>query len=104
MNNLNKEKIISILKENVTFLNEKYHLKRIGLFGSYAKELQNENSDIDLVVDFDKPIGLDFVELGDYLERILNKKVDLITFEGLKNSKIKLIGKEINYIYFQYTL
>jgi len=98
MNELNKEKIISILKEQITFLNEKYHLRRIGLFGSYAKESQSENSDIDLVVDFDKPIGLDFVELGDYLENLLNKKVDLVTLEGLKNSNLNLKTNQIIYV------
>lgn len=98
MNELNREKIISILKEQITFLNEKYHLRRIGLFGSYAKESQSENSDIDLVVDFDKPIGLDFVELGDYLENLLNKKVDLVTLEGLKNSNLNLKTNQIIYV------
>lgn len=98
MDELNKEKIISILKEQFNFLNEKYHLKRIGLFGSYAKESQSENSDVDLVVDFDKPIGLDFVELGDYLENLLNKKVDLVTFEGLKNSNLNLKTNQIIYV------
>lgn len=95
---MNKEKIISILKEQITFLNERYHLRKIGLFGSYAIESQTESSDIDLIVDFDKPIGLDFVELGDYLENLLNKKVDLITFEGLKNSKYKLDMENISFI------
>ncbi|HMQ78674.1 MAG TPA: nucleotidyltransferase family protein [Ignavibacteria bacterium] len=95
---MNKEKIISILKEHITILNDRYHLRRIGLFGSYAKESQTESSDIDLVVDFDKPIGLDFVELGDYLENLLNKKVDLITFEGLKNSNLNLKTNQIIYV------
>ncbi|HAX49063.1 MAG TPA: nucleotidyltransferase domain-containing protein [Ignavibacteria bacterium] len=98
MNELNKEKIISILKEQITFLNERYHLRKIGLFGSYAVESQTESSDIDLIVDFDKPIGLDFVELGDYLENLLNKKVDLITFEGLKNSNLNLKTNQIIYV------
>ncbi len=98
MEDLNKEKIINILKNQFSFLNEKYHLRTIGLFGSYAKNLNDENSDIDLIVDFEKPIGLDFVEFGDYLENILNKKVDLITSEGLRNSKLKLNKDQIIYV------
>lgn len=98
MEDLNKEKIINILKNQFSFLNEKYHLRTIGLFGSYAKNLNNENSDVDLIVDFEKPIGLDFVELGDYLENLLNKKVDLITSEGLKNSKMNLNNDQIIYV------
>lgn len=98
MNELNKDTIIEILKRQFSFLNEKYHLRTIGLFGSYAKNLNNENSDVDLLVDFDKPIGLDFVELGDYLEKLLNKKVDLITYEGLKNSNLKLNDNQIIYV------
>jgi predicted nucleotidyltransferase len=68
------------------------------LFGSYAKDLNTENSDVDLFVDFDKPIGLDFIEFADYLEKLFNKKVDLITPDGLKNSRLKLNDNQIIYV------
>ena len=64
---LTKEQIIQKLKENHSYLSSKYGMKRIGLFGSYAKGTQVKNSDIDIVVEFDRPIGLKFVEFVEYL-------------------------------------
>jgi hypothetical protein len=99
MNQLNREKIIEILKQEFNYLNERYHLRKIGLFGSYALNMNTKGSDVDLIVDFDKPIGLEFVDLGDYLEKLFDRKVDLITYEGLKNSRINLnIEKQIIYV------
>lgn len=95
---LNKEKIIALLKKEHPFLRQKYHLCRVGLFGSYARDTSTEESDIDLIVDFEKPIGLDFIELGDYLEKLFDKKVDLITNEGFKNSVLKNGVDEIIYV------
>lgn len=99
MEQLNKERILKILKREYPYLSRKFHLSKIGLFGSYALNKSSENSDVDLIVDFDKPIGLEFVDLGDYLEKLFDKKVDLITIEGLKNSRINLnIDNQVIYV------
>ena len=47
-----REQIIEKLKKDYPFLSSKYGLKKIGLFGSFASESQNENSDVDLIVEF----------------------------------------------------
>ena len=52
-------------------------MKRIGLFGSFAKGTANEDSEVDMVVEFERPIGFKFVELVDYLEALLDKEVDV---------------------------
>ena len=59
---LDNEKIKDILKNEYPYLISEYGVKRIGLFGSYAKGVQNEDSDIDIVAEFSKPIGLKFIE------------------------------------------
>ena len=65
-------------------LKEQYHIKNIGIFGSYSKKLQTEQSDLDLVVEFDEPIGLmAFVHLKNRISNQLNINVDLVTPEGL---------------------
>ena len=65
-------------------LAERYHVKSIGIFGSYSKKHQNEQSDLDLVVEFDQPIGMmAFVHLKNRISDRLNIKVDLVTPEGL---------------------
>lgn len=79
------EEIKAILNENKDYFTEKYNVNNFLLFGSYAKNLQTADSDIDLLVNFVKPIDLfDFVDLQDYLTKIFNKKIDLGTVNGLK--------------------
>ncbi|HLC14907.1 MAG TPA: nucleotidyltransferase domain-containing protein [Thermodesulfovibrionia bacterium] len=98
---LNKERIIEILKEKYPYLVSEYGVKKIGLFGSYAQERQTEKSDIDIIAEFDKPIGLKFIEFTEYLEEILGKKTDVLTPEGIKGIIIKRIADDIekNIIY-----
>lgn len=92
---LTKEKAIEILREKNSYLVAEYGIKRIGLFGSYAKGKQTEESDIDIVAEFEKPIGLKFVDFAEYLERILGKKTDVLTPEGIKGITIRSISEDI---------
>jgi len=92
---LTKEIIAEILREKYPHLMSEYGVKRIGLFGSYAKGLQDEDSDIDIIAEFEKPIGLKFIEFTEYLEKILGKKADVMTPAGIKGIRIKRIAKNI---------
>ncbi|AEF95816.1 nucleotidyltransferase family protein [Methanotorris igneus] len=87
MKTLNEIK--KILLEHKQELKEKYKVKSIAIFGSYARGEQTEKSDIDILVEFYEPIGLKIVDLRDYLEEILNIKVDLITKNSIQNPYIK---------------
>ncbi len=84
----NIEDIKSALKEQKTILKEKYGVKSIAIFGSYSRGEQSPLSDIDLLVEFEKPIGLKFMELADYLEKILEIKVDLLTQKAIKKKPL----------------
>lgn len=65
-------------------LRERYHVSSIGVFGSYSREGQTELSDLDLVVEFDQPIGMmAFVHLKNLIAERLNLTIDLVTPEGL---------------------
>ncbi len=92
---LTKKEVIEILRRELPYFVSCYGVKRIGLFGSYAKGTQAEDSDVDVVVEFERPIGLKFVEFGDYLERILGKKTDILTPAGLKSAKAKGIVRDV---------
>ena len=92
---LTKSEIISIIKINFTFLTEEFNVSRIGLFGSYAKEIQTENSDIDIVAHFKHTPGLKFVEFTEYLEELFGQKVDVLTEEGIKGIRNKEVAKRI---------
>ncbi len=90
-----KNEIVQILKEKYPFFKVEYGVKRIGLFGSYAKNNQTENSDIDIIVEFDRPIGFRFVEFSEYLENLLGRKVDVLTPAGIRGIRIERIAKSI---------
>lgn len=92
---LTREKIVELLRENYPHLADEYGVKKIGLFGSYAKDTFDEASDVDVIVEFDRPIGFKFVELTEYLEHLFNRKVDVLTREGLEGIRINRIAKDI---------
>jgi predicted nucleotidyltransferase len=82
-----KEKVLRILEVEAPFLKRKYGVKRIALFGSCARGEQTKKSDLDLLVQLAKPLGLEFIDLALYLEEKLGCKVDLATFESLDRSR-----------------
>lgn len=80
-----KEEILKTMKKELPHLKEKFKVKSIGIFGSYAKGEQTKKSDIDMLVEFDAPVGFfKFIELEDYLSEMLGVKVDLVTPDALK--------------------
>lgn len=81
---MNLKQIESILKEKKILLAEQFHVSKIGIFGSYVRNQQEDNSDIDILVEFSKPVGFEFFDLKDYLESLFNKPVDLVTVNALK--------------------
>lgn len=72
------------LKNLKPILQEKYSVIRLGYFGSFASGTQSEKSDIDILVELEKPLGWDFFSLKEYLESRLNRSVDLVTQNTLK--------------------
>lgn len=90
-----KEQILQRLRENYHYLSTEYGVKRVGIFGSYAKGTPQEASDIDILVEFEHPIGLGFMELGDYLEQLLGAKVDMLTLAGLQGIRVERVARDI---------
>ncbi|MEW5870784.1 MAG: nucleotidyltransferase family protein [Chloroflexota bacterium] len=85
---ITREVILRILDQEKPTLRQKYGVERIALFGSFAQGLADENSDIDLVVHLSRPLGFEFVQLGDYLESKLGRGVDLVTYNSLKRGEL----------------
>ena len=92
------EEIKNILIKNKSNLKEKFGVEEIGIFGSYARGEQDENSDIDMFVKYNKPLGLDFIDLIDFLEKLLEIKVDLFSDYILKSKLGKTIIQEVIYV------
>jgi len=93
-----KHKIISKLREIKPFLEQEYSVKKIGLFGSFSNETYHNDSDIDILVEFEKPIGWKFFTLEIYLENIFNRKIDLVTQNALKEQLKNEILKQVYYL------
>lgn len=92
---MNKDIIIQKIRTEYPYLISEYGIRRIGLFGSYSRNEQTENSDIDIIAEFEKPIGLKFIEFTEYLENILGRKTDVLTPEGVKGITVKRISENI---------
>ncbi|MBQ8476519.1 nucleotidyltransferase family protein [bacterium] len=89
------EEIKALLNEHKEYLSKKYNVGNFLLFGSYAKNKQTPQSDIDLLVNFIKPIDMfDFIDLQDYLSGIFKKKIDLGTPNSLKSFIKNVILRE----------
>jgi predicted nucleotidyltransferase len=93
-NKLNLEKKLSQLKP---ILEKKFGVDKIGYFGSFARSEQNKNSDIDILVSFNRPIGLEFLDLKDFLEEELQRNVDMVTERALKPQIKESILNEVIY-------
>lgn len=87
-----------LLLSNKPDLMKKYSLKSLALFGSFVRDEATENSDLDILVEFDNPIGLEFVLLADELEEILGVKVDLVTPKALKPKMFEYIKQDLQYV------
>jgi len=93
---MNSEEIIKILKENRSVL-IKYGVIKIGLFGSFIRNEQKDNSDIDFLVEFKKPNFDDFMDLSFFLEELFGRKVELITNGSLSPYIQPYIKKEVKW-------
>jgi uncharacterized protein len=93
---LYKDKIVELLQENHAYLAREFGVSKIGLFGSYAKGQADAMSDVDIVVEFERPIGFRFFELVDCLENLLVKEVDVLTPAGIQNIRQEHIAKSIS--------
>ncbi len=70
-------------------------MEKIGLFGSYSKGTERDDSDIDLVIEFGRPIGFRFMELAEYLEQLLGTPVDILTPAGVDGIRVPQVAAEI---------
>lgn len=95
MKNINSTKIIEKIEERKKDI-IKYGVKKIGLFGSFIKGKHHTKSDIDILVDFDKPGFDEYMELKFMLEKIFGRKVDLILIKNIKPA-LKYVKKEAIY-------
>jgi len=90
--------IQTVLSHHKQTLFNKYGLKFIAIFGSYTRGDYKKDSDIDILVDFNRPIGIEFIDLANELEEILHQKVDLVSKDGVKPKYLTVIENELIYV------
>ncbi|MEA3475129.1 MAG: nucleotidyltransferase family protein [Candidatus Cloacimonadota bacterium] len=93
------KEIKNALGQHKEEIKKEYKVKEIGIFGSYVRNEQKGKSDADILVTFYEPIGLfEFLDLEEYIEKIIGIKVDLVSKNALKSIIGKYILKEVVYI------
>ncbi|MCP4401303.1 MAG: nucleotidyltransferase family protein [bacterium] len=89
------QQVTEILRQQLPYLAAEYGVTRLGLFGSYAKGRPHQQSDIDVVAEFETPPGLRFVELTDYLEHLFQTPVDVLTPAGIQGIRNRQVARDI---------
>lgn len=95
---MTKDDIIKKLAEDKPMLEKQFKVRKIALFGSWARGDQRPGSDVDILVDVDPSIGLEFVSLAEKLEQILQMSVDLISSRAVTPRLGKYIEQELIYV------
>lgn len=95
---ITKAEIINKLRELKPVLYRDYSVREIGLFGSFSDNSFTEDSDIDLLVEFEKPVGWKYLSLEIFLENVFGRKIDLVTKNALKEQIRDNILNQVKYV------
>ena len=95
---MDTNEVITKLRQVKPYLQQQYAVKSVGLFGSFADGTHTDYSDVDIVVEFERPVGWRFFTLEKYLEQMLDRKIDLVTANALKEQIKPSILSQVQYI------
>jgi predicted nucleotidyltransferase len=95
---ITKEDIIRILTKDMPQLQKQFKVHKLALFGSYARGDQRQDSDVDILVEVDPSIGLEFVTLAERLEKLLKTSVDLVSSRAVSSEAFKFVEPELIYV------
>jgi len=98
MSGKTKDEILCLLIQNNAELENRFKVRRLALFGSYARGDQKPDSDVDILVDIDPSVGLEFVTLADQIEQFLGLPVELVSLRAIKANKLKYIERDLIYV------
>ena len=90
-----RDEVIAILRNAMPSIQKRWPVVRLSLFGSVARGEQTSKSDVDLLVELSAPMGWDFFDLTDEVERLLGSKVDLVTRNTIKPKAWQYIANEV---------
>jgi len=87
--------VVDLLKRHLTEVKSRFGVRRIGLFGSYARGEQRRGSDVDIIVEFKEPTFDNFMDLVFFLENLLGREVDLVTPNSLSPHIRPVVEREV---------
>jgi len=82
-----RQQILQVLADELPNLRRRFGVKNIALYGSYARGTASPRSDVDVLVELEEPLGLQFVALAQYLEERLGRRVDLLAASDLRRNR-----------------
>ena len=95
---MNKQDIITRLRSLKPVLKEKYGVSELALFGSFSRDEQTDESDIDIMVDFNKPVGIEFLDVVYLLENEFeNRLVQVVSKKGIKARYFEKLQQDLVY-------
>ena len=92
-----KKDILRVIREKQPELTDRFTVRRIGVFGSFARDCANAKSDVDILVELAEPTFDHYMDLKFFLEEALNRSVDLVMADTVKPRLKPIIGKEVVY-------
>ena len=98
MSIITKQDILSVLVQNKSELENRFKVRHLGIFGSYARGDQRPDSDVDILVDIDPSVGLEFVTLAEEIEQLLGLPIELVSRRAIKPNKLKYIEQDLIYV------
>ena len=93
-----KEEIINLLSQQKPEFEAKFKVRSMALFGSYARGNPRHDSDVDIIVDVDPSIGLEFVTLAENIEKLIGQRIELVSLRALKPRQLEYIQPELIYV------
>lgn len=98
MSGKTREEILSLLVQNKSELENRFKVHRLAIFGSYNRGDQRSDSDVDILVDIDPSVGLEFVTLAEHIEQLLGLPVELVSRRAIKPNKLSCIEQDLIYV------
>jgi predicted nucleotidyltransferase len=95
---ITKDRILSTLAKDKPELQDRFKVRKLALFGSYARGDQRADSDVNILVEVDPSIGLEFVTLAQRIEVLLGVEVDLISIRAVSSKAMEFIKPELIYV------
>jgi len=90
--------ILAVLRRERAQLFAKYGLKSMAVFGSATRDDFRPDSDVDIMVEFERPVAFEFIYLAEELERLVQRKVDLVTRSAVKDRYMPYIEQDLKYV------